>query len=230
MPRLARPLSAVPRRPAAALALPVLAFAAWAALHPVPAAALAAPAAPQPGGERHVMVSQGESGDAYALVREGAHGTSVRGDHVWSSDLEAAKRAITGQFLWFRNGGKTYVVQDPKLLARAGAAWAPVDRLGEQMDGYSKQMDEHGKHMEALSKEMAQASLRAPADGHGPGSMEEVGRRMHEAGKPMDALGKQMGALGKQMERESHVADQAVRELIREALAKGLARPAPVAG
>jgi hypothetical protein len=57
--------------------------------------------------------------------------------------------------------------------------------------------------------------------------MEEIGRRMKEASKPMDELGKQMGALGKQMEQESNVADKAVRQLIREAQQKGLARPAP---
>jgi hypothetical protein len=53
---------------------------------------------------------------------------------------------------------------------------------------------------------------------------------MEEAGKPMHVLGEQMGMLGKEMERESKVADKTVRALIRDARAKGLARPAPVAG
>jgi hypothetical protein len=39
-----------------------------------------------------------------------------------------------------------------------------------------------------------------------------------------------MGALGKEMERESKAADKVVRQLIREAQAKGLARPAPLDG
>jgi hypothetical protein len=39
-----------------------------------------------------------------------------------------------------------------------------------------------------------------------------------------------MGALGKEMERESKAADKTVRQLIREAQAKGLARPAPLGG
>ena len=61
-------------------------------------------------------------------------------------------------------------------------------------------------------------------------SMEAIGRQMEEAGKPMHVLGEQMGMLGKEMERESKVADKTVRALIRDARAKGLARPAPVAG
>jgi hypothetical protein len=46
----------------------------------------------------------------------------------------------------------------------------------------------------------------------------------------MDALGKKMDALGKQMERESHAAEATMHALIRESLAKGLARPAPERG
>jgi deferrochelatase/peroxidase EfeB len=61
-------------------------------------------------------------------------------------------------------------------------------------------------------------------------SMEEIGGRMKEAGKPMEALGKKMDVLGKEMERESHTADATTRELIRDAQAKGLARPAPAQG
>jgi hypothetical protein len=53
---------------------------------------------------------------------------------------------------------------------------------------------------------------------------------MNEAGKPMDALGKQMDVLGKQMDRESKAADKAMRGLIRDAMAKGLAQQAPQQG
>jgi hypothetical protein len=58
-------------------------------------------------------------------------------------------------------------------------------------------------------------------------SVEEVSRQMRDAGVPMDELGRKMGALGKDMERESMAADKVVRQLIREAQSKGLARPAP---
>jgi hypothetical protein len=173
----------------------------------------------------HHTANRGNPDAAYALVRDTDHGTNMSGDSANWKDIEAARRSIAGDFLWFRDSGKAYVVQDAQVLAKARAAWAPVDRLGEQMDGFGKQMDQHGKKMDALGKEMdAAASAQRFA------SMEEIGRRMNEAGKPMNALGKQMDALGKQMEQESHAADSKVRELIRESLTKGLARPAPVQG
>jgi hypothetical protein len=46
----------------------------------------------------------------------------------------------------------------------------------------------------------------------------------------MDALGKKMDVLGKQMEQESKAAEKTVRGLIRDALARGLAQPAPAQG
>jgi hypothetical protein len=159
---------------------------------------------------------------AYALVREGAHGTNINGDSGDWKYIESIKRAVPGDFLWFRDGGKAYVVQDAQVLAKAIQAWAPVDRLGEQMDVHGKEMDQHGKVMDALGKEMDGAAREKRYD-----AMEAIGRKMEQAGKPMHALGKKMEVLGKQMERESHAAEATMRELIREAKAKGLARPAP---
>jgi hypothetical protein len=174
-------------------------------------------------GSARVAVHSGfmRSDGAFALVRDNDKGTSISGSADWN-DIEDAKRGISGEFLWFRDGGKAWVVQDAQVLAQVKAAWAPVDRLGEQMDGHGKEMDQHGKKMDALGKEMDSAAREKRFE-----AMEEIGRRMEQAGKPMHALGKKMEALGKQMERESHVAESATRELIRNALAKGLARPAP---
>ena len=293
MTAIVRPIPTAPRRLSWKLALPILGLVAGAAFY---ARAQAAPSNAQPqqaGATNTRMIGHFDREHAYALVRESMHGTNMSGDSADWKDIEAARRAIKGEFLWFRHDGKAWVVQDADVLARANAAWAPLDRLGVQMDGYGKQMDQHGKQMEALGKEMETAAAKVEpdqrktrqferemeqlgrqmerlgdkmedadgaerarlqrqmqqlsekmnamsrqverelADSVGrdiAASMEDASRRMHEASKPMDALGKQMGLLGKQMEQESHAADKALRELIREALAKGLAHPAPGQG
>jgi beta-lactamase regulating signal transducer with metallopeptidase domain len=236
--------------------------------------------------------AQRTGGDAFALVSGTEQNLSVSGDAGNWTDIRQIRRSVDGEFLWFRDGGKSYVVQDRDVLARAHAAYEPIERLGRQMDGYGKQMDQHGKAMDALGKEMSKAAAgirpdearihaleremndlgrqmgqlgaqmgqardeeRKPLEARmarlnermnelgkqmreasepagqraAQRSMDEIGRRMKEAGKPMDALGKQMDALGKQMEQEGEKANAIVRALIREAQAKGLARPAPQA-
>lgn len=272
------------------LALPILALALSAGAYAQAGPAADGPAA-HPRTVSHPAVPT-ERGEPYAIVREGDHGTSMTGDSADWSAVKRLRKQIDGDFLWFRDGGKTYIVQDAGVLARARAAWEPVERLGKEMDGYGREMDKHGKAMDALGKEMTRAaagmkpdetkihaierrmnevgsrmgdvgSRMASADDAGRArldremadlnrqmaelnqqmaaatqsdgqraaqrSMDEIGHRMNDAGKPMDALGKQMDALGKRMDAESRTADKTVRALIREALEKGLAQPAPQA-
>jgi len=258
---------------------------------PAQPAVQASPAHPA---AKTVHRTHGKSADnAYALVSGTDRGANMSGGSQDWKEVEAVKRAIDGDFLWFRDGGKTWVVQDPAVLARASAAWEPVDRLGKQMEAYGAEMEKHGDRMDALGKEMEKAADSFKPDegkvreferkmeelsrqmaalggkmdtasdeeqdriGREMGrigkqmdelgrkfeqeqnaqgrrlaraSMEEIGRRMNEAGKPMNELGKKMDALGKQMEQESRAAEKIVRELIRDAVARGLARPAPAQG
>jgi hypothetical protein len=162
-------------------------------------------------------------GDAYALVRDGAHGISVTGDGVDWSGMKRLRQDLGGEFLWFRDGGKAYVIQDRATLDQARAAWEPVEVLGKQMEANGHEMERHGKEMERLGKEMEQAARGADSQR----AMQDVSLRMNAASKPMDALGKKMDGLGKQMDVESKRADQAVHALIRDAKARGLAKPAP---
>ncbi|MDB5755627.1 MAG: peptidase, partial [Massilia sp.] len=275
----------------AALAAPAAAVPAMPA---TPAAHLQHPGDPRSGQHPH------RSKDGYALVRPNGLGTAMNSNGADWDDIEAAKRKIPGDFLWFRQGGKAYVVRDPGVLAKAIEAFAPVDRLGGDMDVYGSEMDQHGKVMEALGRDMENAAGKIDhtkerafdrkmaalsrqqeqlgrqmeklgrqmdgADGarreslhremdqlgakmaelglqmeqqsegfqaryermqQAQAPMEAIGRKMEEAGKPMDALGKKMDVLGKQIEQESHAADKVVRGLIQDAMAKGLAQPAP---
>lgn len=229
--------------------------------------------------------------ESFALVSGSEQNLSASGDVSDWADIRQLRRNVDGEFLWFRDGGKSWIVQDPKVLAQARAAYEPIERLGKQMDVYGKDMDRHGKAMDALGKQMSHTTAdirpdqgridalqgrmnelgrqmgelgRQMGQAQEPGererlqtrmnrlsaqmntlgtqmgeaadsaaqraarrNMDEIGRRMDEAGKPMDALGKQMDALGKQMEREGERANAAVRALIRDAMARGLARPAP---
>jgi len=278
------------------LALPALALALTAAIHAhagTAASPAAAPAAAQTKSPVSITLRE-ERGDSYALVGEGEEGFNMTGNSADWSSIKRLKRSIKGEFLWFRDGGKSWIVQDPDTLAKAHAAWAPVNELGKQMEGYGKEMDKHGKVMESLGKQMEQAAtgmrpdearvheierkmnelgrqmsslgqqigragsdaerdrlndqmnklgrqmnelggqMRAAHESEGQrraqANMDEVGKRMNEAGKPMDELGKKMDVLGKQMDRESKTADKAMRGIIRDAMARGLAQQAPGQG
>jgi beta-lactamase regulating signal transducer with metallopeptidase domain len=212
------------------MALPILGLsAACAAFYANAQTAPATPAAPPSAHKGYPRIehrSPHRSEDGYALVRPNGRGASVSGNGGDWDDIEAAKRKIPGDFLWFRQGGKAYVVRDFGVLARAIDAWAPVDRLGDEMDGYGREMDQHGKVMEALGRDMEKAAGNID---HKPTraferkmealgrqqeqlsrQMEKLGRQMEDANgarrdslhREMDQLGAKMGELGRQMEQE----------------------------
>ena len=57
--------------------------------------------------------------------------------------------------------------------------------------------------------------------------LREVGDRMQLAAAPMQAIGQDMDALGHDIERAARAADSKTRGLIDDAIARGLAQPAP---
>lgn len=192
------------------LSLPILglatcaAFYAWAAPaqasdpRPAPAPAVQAAPAPEPRVERR-RVHKADRVDPYAVVRAGDKNTSMTGSSDDWDDIKEAKRRIGGDFLWFREGGQAYYIQDPAVLAKVDAAWAPMNRLGEQMDVYGKEMDVHGKKMEVLGKDMDVAARGFKPD---EDKLRVVEERMEALGEEMEKLGKQLGATDSVKERE----------------------------
>jgi len=175
-----------------------------------------------PSGARHVAFQQ-VGDEPYALVRDGQRTTFVGSHGSDDEDVEGLKQRYPGNFIWFRQSGKAYIVRDPATLDRVAATWEPVDRLGQAMQQFDVQMRAHSETMAALGRDMSTATRGATAE---RGSIEAIGKRMEAQGKTIDALGKQMGALGKQIERESRQADTNVRTLLRSALANGAAQAA----
>jgi hypothetical protein len=190
---------------AAACALPLL---------PVQAMAGEAPS-------RSVHVGQSrDAGIPYGLVS--GNGNVIAADRTDNEHVRALARRIDGDFLWFRSGGREYIVQDAATLKRVRDAWAPVEAVGAEMGGQGAEMGRHGASMGSLGASMALAAVTM-----NKAKMEAIGKQMEEAGKPMEAAGKKMEVLGKKMEREKEGADRIVRGAIDEAMGRGLAKPAP---
>jgi len=146
------------------------------------------------------VVRMAAADEPYALVRDKSGRFDISGSSDDWDDVRAAQRAINGEFIWFREAGRSYVIHDPDTVRKARAAWAPLDRLGELMDIQGKQMDKHGKKMEALGRDMERAASK-PANMPSERDMREVDDGMQALSKHMDLLSRQMAAARDEDER-----------------------------
>lgn len=223
------------------IALPILGLAACAAL-----VATAAPAqAAAEGKPRAVRVAAIDA--PYALVRAENGRFDISGSSDDWDAVRAAQRAINGEFIWFREGGQSYVIEDATTVAKARTAWKPLDRLGAQMKVHGKEMERHGKKMEGLQQDMQRATVnlkylpdardsrsinkgmqalgremealaRQMEAARDDAERERIGRRMDELGERMDDAGKRIDAAYRSPQiRQAHASTEAIGEQMRDA-------------
>lgn len=135
--------------------------------------------------------------DSYAVVSKHGDGMTMTGIHDDrdNEDIEAARRGVDGDFLWFRRDGKAYVVRDAAILAQVDAAWAPTRELSAQMQALSARMQPHQDKMQALGARMQALHVDAVQ----PPEMEAASAEMRRLGDRIQALSTQQGALGARM-------------------------------
>jgi len=99
--------------------------------------------------------------DSYALVTGPAGSVRFNGDYH-TGEIERASRVARGKFLWFSRDGKSYVIDDPAIIASIEAMYKPMDELGRKQEELGKQQEELGKQQEALGHKQEQASVPTP--------------------------------------------------------------------
>jgi len=138
-----------------------------------PQAAPSVPSVPAPpavrqSGSRHgYSYSYSSNGDSYALV-SGNEDVTFSGD--WyegrKAEFDKARRMAHGDFLWFRRNGKSYVMDDPAIVAEVKAMYAPMEALGKQQEELGKLQEELGRRQEALGTQQEEASVPTPEMTH----------------------------------------------------------------
>ncbi len=209
------------------------------AAQPAAAAAPASKPAPTLSGGGHTLnLHTGKTRDAYALISKDRDGVTMSGSTDDLPQIEAARHSLNGDFVWFRRGGKSYVIVDAATVARANEAWRDSAKLGKQMEVLGDQMEVHGDKMEALGAQMEKLSERntpSPAMDAATRKLEALAEQqsnlgdrqssladdMHGASEAevdrlsakMDALSQQQDALARQMEEQSRVMDAQARRM-----------------
>ena len=106
-----------------------------------------------------------KNGESWGLIGNGNDYGTFFGD--WSDQnkgsIDRARRLAKGQqFLWFTRDSKSYIVEDPAVIAQIEAMYKPIEELGRQQEVLGKMQEELGRQQEALGRRQEQASIPTP--------------------------------------------------------------------
>jgi hypothetical protein len=105
-----------------------------------------------------------DHGDSYAIVNGKNEHLRFSGD--WNGDVEKqidkARQQAHGSFLWFTRNGKSYILDNPEIVAQIQELYAPMEALGKAQAEFGRQQAELGKQQAELSKQMNKASIPTP--------------------------------------------------------------------
>ncbi len=227
------PVGATPRpgagpRPVAKLA--------YAPPPPVPPAPPAPPRPPVPPRHSSYSYRHGDGGgDDYVLLYGGDDSTTT----TMSGSMDELKKVkrlrgdSRGGILWFRHGGKEYVVRDAALLKQAGELFKAQGEVGARQGELGGRQGALGAKQGALGAEMGALTADRARRGDGGDSAgdrdlekreKELDARMEALSHQQEELGEQQEALGRQQEELSRKAEKELRTLMDRALQNGQAQ------
>ena len=262
LPPLPPPPGVTPRPAVAPVPPPPYAKLAWATPAPLPPAApraqLAAyqpppppPVAPVPPKPPKAPNAHGygysyssNDGEPYVFLSgDGSITMSGSSDEV--GKVKQLQGSSKGGLLWFRRGGKEYVIRDAALLKQAKELFkaqaelgARQGELGGRQGALGAKQGELGAKQGSLGAEMGTlgaARVRRGSDADDrdldrrekeiSARMEDLGRQQEALGRQQEELGRQQETLGRQQEELSRKAEKEMHDLMDRAVQSGAAQP-----
>jgi hypothetical protein len=180
--------------------------------------------------------------DAYIL----SFGNSMTVSSVSIDEYETLRGKRSADFLWFRRGGKAYLVEDPALLKEARALFAPLRALDperedlrrrqEALDDREQELDQREDEVDRRldvdsadddeDGDAVSPSTISDADQHElEQEMSEIRARQREvqaSDRDLERVERDLDAREDEIERE---AEAKLWALIDEAIEKGVAKP-----
>ena len=125
------------------------------------------------------------NGDSWALV-DGTGKHLTLGDGATKDQLDLAQRMARGPFLWFTHDGKSYIVDDPAIVAQIRSLYAPMKDLSRQEEDLGVQERVVGRLDEELARSMRDdATVRLP----------DLSKEMADAQAALDNLKSEQGQM-----------------------------------
>lgn len=181
----------------------------------------------------------------FVIVSGKTDSLTMSGSTEDARHVEKLRRNIPGDFIWFQRDEKSYVIRDQATIDRAKKLWAPQEELGKKQEELGKQQEALGKQQEELGAKMEKVRVNVPdmtaeleklkaelkqlssgATSEQVGHIQsEIGDLQSKIGGLQSQAGEQQGELGRQQAELAQEASRKMKQLLDDAIAKGLAQP-----
>jgi beta-lactamase regulating signal transducer with metallopeptidase domain len=192
-----------------------------AALPPLPAS----PPPPEPRGTApsdsasrdNAWSFNGDEGVDYAIVS--GKSLFMSGSQGDRDEVEALRRKIKGDFIWFRHDAKSYVIRDPATVQEAALFFMTEQNLATEQAVLGRQQAALGKEQAAVGQRTRSTPVQVPSDL--VAQLEELEARIKELGingdqRQLDRLQEQLGHLqGELAQVQAEVARRGIGEEMR---------------
>jgi len=144
------------------------------------------------------------NGDSWAIV-DGAGKNFSLGSGTDKEQLDLAQRMAKGPFLWFSHEGKSYIVDDPAIVAQVQSLYTPMKDLARQQEALAVQQRVMARmDAEAARQERTSATVKIP----------DLSKEMAAAQAALDGLKSEQGQMlseEKLAEMQSKLAEMEAR-------------------
>ena len=151
-------------------------------------------------------------GRRFVIVTKASDSITMSGDREDAEHAESLRSKIPGEFIWFQNDDKNYVISDQATVDRAKAMWAPQEKLSKQQEELGKQQEELGQQQEEAARKMEEMKLKIPDLTAEMQKLESEMKQLSANGGTMEELGNLQGELGELQSRIGEVQSGAGRE------------------
>jgi len=210
----------------------------------------------------------GEDEQRFVVVSGKSDSYTMSGSTSDIRHVEKLKKTIPGDFIWFQNDEKSYIIRDQATIDRVRKLWAPQEELGKKQEALGKLQEALGKEQEELSARMEKIQVKVPdmtaqldklraelkalsagatvdqvgkiqeeigdlqskigdIQSHAGDQQSKLGEEMGALGEKQGKLGEQQGELGEEQGKLAEEAAHEMKQILDEALTKGIAQPEP---
>ena len=129
-------------------------------------------------------------------------------------------------FLWFRHGGKDYVVRDGKVLEKADAVTqgdGETEAREAVLDAADAELDRHQEKLDRSEAEIEKWTDQGVRDEKLRRAHAELSKAQKQVAREQEKLGKEQEKVGKAQEKRSREMERKMAELIATSLRDGTA-------